>query len=138
MKYAIIADIHANLEALDVVLEDTRAQNCTHYACLGDVVGYNANPKECLDIVRNMNIPVVKGNHDEYCSTDQPLDGFNPAAEEAVRSVRATRWRGSPTPVSDRSTSFSGRRRWTHSSPPPPSTASSSHWTTLWRECKGA
>jgi predicted phosphodiesterase len=47
MKYAVIADIHANLEAFQVVLDDTRAQNCTHYCCVGDVVGYNANPKEC-------------------------------------------------------------------------------------------
>jgi len=84
MKYAIIADIHGNLEAFQVVLADIKEQKCTHVACLGDVVGYNANPKECLDIVRSMNIPCVKGNHDEYCSTDQPLDGFNPAAAEAV------------------------------------------------------
>jgi predicted phosphodiesterase len=83
MKFAIIADIHANLEAFQVVLEDIKNQKCTHVACLGDVVGYNANPKECLDMVRSMNIPVVKGNHDEYCSTDEPLDGFNPAAAEA-------------------------------------------------------
>ena len=39
MKFAIIADIHANLEALQVVLEDIKSQQCTHYACLGDVVG---------------------------------------------------------------------------------------------------
>ena len=64
MKFAIIADIHANLEALQVVLEDIKEQKCTHYACLGDVVGYNANPKECLDIIRAMKMPVVKGNHD--------------------------------------------------------------------------
>src|SRR3954465_4930531 len=88
MKYAIIADIHGNLEAFQVVLQDIKAQKCTHFACLGDVVGYNANPKECLDIVRSMNIPCVKGNHDEYCSTDQPLDGFNPAAAEAVNWTR--------------------------------------------------
>jgi len=88
MKFAIIADIHGNLEALQVVLEDIKAQKCTHYACLGDVVGYNANPKECLDIVRGMNIPCVKGNHDEYCSSDSPLDGFNPAAAEAVDWTR--------------------------------------------------
>ena len=88
MKYAIIADIHGNLEAFQVVLEDIRAQNATHIVCLGDVVGYNANPKECLDIVRQMNIPVVKGNHDEYCSTDNPLDGFNPHAAEAVHWTR--------------------------------------------------
>ena len=51
-------------------------------------MGYNANPKECLDIVRAMNIPCVKGNHDEYCSTDQPLEGFNPSAAEAVNWTR--------------------------------------------------
>jgi predicted phosphodiesterase len=51
MKYAIIADIHANLEAFQVVLNDIEKQKCTHVACLGDVVGYNANPKECLDTV---------------------------------------------------------------------------------------
>jgi predicted phosphodiesterase len=88
MKFAIIADMHGNLEALQVVLEDIKQQKCTHYACLGDVVGYNANPKECLDIVRGMNIPCVKGNHDEYCSTDGALEGFNPAAAEAVRWTR--------------------------------------------------
>ena len=88
MKYAIIADIHGNLEAFQVVLEDIKAQNATHIVCLGDVVGYNANPKECLQIVRDMNIPVVKGNHDEYCSTDNALDGFNPHAAEAVHWTR--------------------------------------------------
>ncbi len=88
MRYAVIADIHANLEALDVVLEDTRQQQCTHYCCVGDVVGYNANPKECLEIVRSMGMPCVKGNHDEYCSTDDPLEGFNPHAAEAINWTR--------------------------------------------------
>jgi predicted phosphodiesterase len=88
MKFAIIADIHANLEAFRVVLEDIKQQKCTHYACLGDVVGYNANPKECLELVRGLNLPCVRGNHDDYCSTDGPLDGFNPAAAEAVRWTR--------------------------------------------------
>lgn len=88
MKYAIIADIHANLEALQVVLEDIKTQRCTHYACLGDVVGYNANPKECLDIIRSMGMPCVKGNHDEYCSIESNLEGFNPHAAEAVNWTR--------------------------------------------------
>ena len=88
MKYAIIADIHGNLDAFQVVLEDIRAQNATHVVCLGDVVGYNARPKECLDIVRSMNIPCVKGNHDEYCSTENHLEGFNPHAAEAVQWTR--------------------------------------------------
>jgi predicted phosphodiesterase len=88
MKYAVIADIHANLEALEVVLADPRAQHCTHYCCVGDVVGYNANPKECLDIIRDMGMPCVKGNHDEYCSTEEDLVGFNPHAAEAVNWTR--------------------------------------------------
>jgi diadenosine tetraphosphatase ApaH/serine/threonine PP2A family protein phosphatase len=76
------------LEALEVVLEDAKRERCTHYACLGDVVGYNANPKECLDIIRGMNMPCVKGNHDEYCSVDHQLEGFNPQAAEAVEWTR--------------------------------------------------
>jgi predicted phosphodiesterase len=88
-RYAIIADIHANLDAFQVVLEDIKQQKCTHVVCLGDVVGYGANPKECLDLVRGMNIPVVKGNHDEYIGSDESPDGFNDAAAEAVTWTRA-------------------------------------------------
>jgi len=84
MKYAIIADIHGNLEAFQTVLKDAEENQCTHYACLGDVVGYNANPKECLDIVREMGMPCVKGNHDEYCSMEGDLEGFNPHAKAAI------------------------------------------------------
>ncbi len=88
MKYAIIADIHGNLDAFQVVLDDIKAQNATHIVCLGDVVGYNAQPKECLQIVRHMNIPCVKGNHDEYCSSEDALEGFNPHAADAVHWTR--------------------------------------------------
>ncbi|MBI1842128.1 MAG: metallophosphoesterase family protein [Verrucomicrobia bacterium] len=88
MKYAVIADIHSNLEALEVVLADAKAQACTHYCCIGDVVGYGANPRECLEIVRGMAMPCVKGNHDEYCSMDETLEGFNPHAAEAVQWTR--------------------------------------------------
>jgi len=88
MKYAIIADIHGNLEAFETVLEDIKSQNVNQIVCLGDVVGYNANPKECLKIVRDLNIPCVKGNHDEYCSSEDALEGFNPHAAEAVHWTR--------------------------------------------------
>src|SRR5262245_33776089 len=88
MKFAIIADIHANLEAFQVVLNDTKEQKCTHYACVGDVVGYGASPKECLKIVRDMGMPCVKGNHDEYCSIDEQLDGFKAQASKAVNWTR--------------------------------------------------
>lgn len=88
MKFAIIADIHGNLEALQAVLEDAQKQKCTHYACIGDVVGYGANPRECLQIIRSMGMPCVKGNHDEYCSIDENAEGFNPLAAEAVMWTR--------------------------------------------------
>jgi predicted phosphodiesterase len=88
MRYAILADIHANLQAFEAVLEDMKKQSCTHAVCLGDIVGYNANPKECLDIIRGMNIPCVKGNHDEYASNEEPLDGFNEKAAQAVTWTR--------------------------------------------------
>jgi len=88
VKYAIIADIHANLPALQAVLRDAKEQGCTHHACLGDIVGYYWQPKECVDIIRGMNIPCVQGNHDLYCSTNEPLDDFNPDAAKAVRWTR--------------------------------------------------
>ena len=65
MRFAIFSDIHANLEALEAVLADARKRKCTHFVCLGDVVGYNANPRECVERVRELDCPVVKGNHDE-------------------------------------------------------------------------
>ena len=64
-RTAIISDIHANYHALSAVIEDVHAMGCTDLVCLGDIVGYNAYPSECLDLVRKMNCPVVKGNHDE-------------------------------------------------------------------------
>ena len=88
MKYALIADIHANLEALEVVLEDAKKNNCTRYVCLGDVVGYNPNPKECMKIVREMGMPCIMGNHDEYCAGDIDLTGFNPHAGHAIMWTR--------------------------------------------------
>lgn len=88
MRFAIFGDIHANLEALQAVLADAQSQGATHYVCIGDIVGYNANPHECLQIVRDMDCPVVKGNHDEQASMSSSLDGFNPLAEEALTWTR--------------------------------------------------
>lgn len=76
MKYALLADVHANLEALQAVLAHSKEKGCTNYAFLGDYVGYCADPRACLDIVRALNAPCIKGNHDEYCSSDGPLEGF--------------------------------------------------------------
>lgn len=86
MKYAIFSDIHGNLEALNAVLEVCRISNVNAYLCLGDIVGYNANPKECMKIVRSLpEFVCVKGNHDEYASNGEAgASGFNPHAKAAV------------------------------------------------------
>jgi predicted phosphodiesterase len=88
MRFAVFGDIHANLEALQAVLADAAAHEVTHYVCLGDVVGYNANPHECVEIVRALECPVVKGNHDEQASAETVLENFNPLAEEAINWTR--------------------------------------------------
>lgn len=89
MRFAILSDIHANLEALEAVLADAKVQACTHFVCLGDVVGYNANPKECLQVIRDLECPVVKGNHDEQVSMAASTESFNELAEEAIGWTRA-------------------------------------------------
>lgn len=63
-RVAVISDIHGNLEALTAVLEDLSAQGCDFLVCLGDIVGYGANPVECVKLVRkHANITII-GNHD--------------------------------------------------------------------------
>lgn len=89
MRFAVFGDIHANLEALDAVLADAKEAGCTHHACLGDVVGYNANPHECVERIQALECPVVKGNHDEQASVESDLENFNPLAEEAITWTRA-------------------------------------------------
>ncbi len=88
MRFAIFGDIHANLHAFETVLADAKAQACSHYVCMGDIVGYNAFPRQCLDIVRKLDCPVVKGNHDEQASMIGDQEGFNPLAEEAMNWTR--------------------------------------------------
>lgn len=83
-KYAVFGDIHGNHEGLTAMLRDAAQQGVTHYACVGDIVGYNANPVECLEKIRELGCIAVKGNHDHYCSLDQNLQGFHPLAADAV------------------------------------------------------
>src|SRR5438105_1443494 len=89
MRFAIFSDIHSNLEALEAVVADARRRRCTHFVCLGDVVGYNANPSECVKIIQDLECPVVKGNHDEQASIEVSTEGFNELAEAAIDWTRA-------------------------------------------------
>src|SRR5581483_4629464 len=99
---AIISDIHSNLEALQAVLKDIEGQKVETIYCLGDVVGYGPNPRECIDLVMSCKI-VLLGNHDQGAMFDP--EGFNPPAERAIfwtrdqlevagenREVRERRW----------------------------------------------
>jgi predicted phosphodiesterase len=88
MRFAILSDIHSNLEAFEAVLADARARDCTQFVCLGDVVGYNANPHECVERVREMDCPIVKGNHDEQASLTESSRDFNELAEHAIEWTR--------------------------------------------------
>ena len=88
MRIALFGDIHANLEALEAVLDDASQQGVTDYVCLGDIVGYNADPAACLEKVREMDCPTVKGNHDEDASGNHSLDSMNPVAAAALEWTR--------------------------------------------------
>ena len=88
MKFAVFGDVHSYLEALNAVLEDARSHDCTHFVCIGDIVGYNANPSECLDVIQKLDCPVVKGNHDEEASLDTELVGLNPLAQKSMQWTR--------------------------------------------------
>jgi diadenosine tetraphosphatase ApaH/serine/threonine PP2A family protein phosphatase len=89
MKYAVIADIHANLEARQVVIEKAYDLGCERFLCLGDVIGYNANPCECIELIRGLPLEAcVRGNHDDYACSDADLSGFNPQAAWAIEWTR--------------------------------------------------
>lgn len=88
MKYAIFGDIHANLEGFQAILQDAEEQGCNDRVCVGDIVGYGAEPARCIEIVRELGCPVVKGNHDEEAVLDTSLEGLNPLARQAMEWTR--------------------------------------------------
>jgi len=88
MKYGIFGDIHGNLEALEAVLADMEEQEVTHPLCVGDLVGYGANPAECLEVVRALGCPVVRGNHDELVTLGKTPASFSEAARVSLDFAR--------------------------------------------------
>ena len=99
---AIISDIHSNLEALETVLADIERRDVAEIICLGDVVGYGPNPRECVDLVREKCRICMMGNHD-HAVLYEPTN-FNPPAKRAAywtrqvledepnREIRNARW----------------------------------------------
>lgn len=88
MTYAVLGDIHANLQALTAVLDDVESRDVDAILSLGDVVGYGGDPIACLDLVRERCVAVVKGNHDAMIAESGPLTGINAWAEAATLWTR--------------------------------------------------
>ncbi|MBI1911601.1 MAG: metallophosphoesterase family protein [Deltaproteobacteria bacterium] len=88
MRYAVISDIHSNLEAFSAFIDEVENLDINKIICLGDIVGYNANPNECIDIIRKKKIICVMGNHDSRASgLEDPFD-FNLQAQTAIYWTR--------------------------------------------------
>ena len=88
MKAAIISDIHSNLEALQVVIKDIKKRRIKRIFCLGDLVGYGANPNECVELCMKEADVIIAGNHDWATIDKTSIATFNPIAAEAIRWTR--------------------------------------------------
>jgi diadenosine tetraphosphatase ApaH/serine/threonine PP2A family protein phosphatase len=86
MRYAVLADIHANLAAFEAVLADIEKKGgVDELWCLGDIVGYGPDPSRCIELLRKLNPVCVAGNHDRAAIGKLELSYFNPYAAEACR-----------------------------------------------------
>jgi predicted phosphodiesterase len=85
MRYLLLSDIHGNLEALEAVLEFAEKFQPYQLLCLGDIVGYGADPKACLDLLSEKANLILAGNHDLVVSGFISSDGFNPIAQQSLR-----------------------------------------------------
>jgi len=84
--FAIISDVHSNLEALTAVLDDIEARQVDDIICLGDIVGYGPDPEPCMDLVMRQCRFSISGNHD-YAVLTEP-EGFVPMARQAIEYTR--------------------------------------------------
>ena len=88
MRYAVLGDIHANYDALRSVLDELQKESVDRYLCVGDLVGYAAEPSQCIAAVRELDCAVVAGNHDQAVTGDPCVDYFNPDARAAALWAR--------------------------------------------------
>jgi predicted phosphodiesterase len=88
-RVAIFTDIHSNLPALTAVLDDIRRCRATQMVCLGDIVGYGAEPMQCVEVVRKLRCVVIRGNHDEAAAHAKAMRGWNDMAREGLKYSRA-------------------------------------------------
>jgi predicted phosphodiesterase len=88
MKYAVLSDVHANLEALDAVLAAARAAGVDRVVCLGDLTGYHADPNACIDRLREEGVLCVAGNHDRVATGAEDAVHFTGTARRAILWTR--------------------------------------------------
>lgn len=89
MIYAVLADIHSNIEALQTAVDFLAKRRVDTIYCLGDVVGYGPDPNACCDLLRELKVDVVMGNHDVALTDDKILDWFNTDARKAIEWTRS-------------------------------------------------
>jgi diadenosine tetraphosphatase ApaH/serine/threonine PP2A family protein phosphatase len=86
MRYGVFSDVHSNLEAMTAVAQAMKSEGAQEYLCLGDLVGYYANPVETLDLIESLQCwKVLLGNHDAGCIGKADLSRFNDPAVDAIR-----------------------------------------------------
>jgi predicted phosphodiesterase len=90
MRVAIVSDIHGNRQAFEAVLEDIDASDCEELWCLGDLVGYGAEPDACVELARRHASLCLAGNHDLGVRGDLPLEDFSRGAALAARWTQGT------------------------------------------------
>ncbi|HLY48735.1 MAG TPA: metallophosphoesterase family protein [Solirubrobacteraceae bacterium] len=90
MRVAIVSDIHGNRHAFEAVLEDIDASECEELWCLGDLVGYGAEPDACVELARRHAAICLAGNHDLGVRGDLPLEDFSRGAALAARWTQQT------------------------------------------------
>jgi diadenosine tetraphosphatase ApaH/serine/threonine PP2A family protein phosphatase len=88
VRYAVLSDIHGNLQALRAVLKAVDDMELDHLVCLGDVVGYGANPNEVIELISERSEMTIRGNHDEAALDPSQEAYFNAWAVEAIRWTR--------------------------------------------------
>ena len=88
MRIAVLSDIHANRHALDAVLADTADADVDELWCLGDVVGYGADPNDCCALVREHAAVCLSGNHDLAATGELSLEDFSRGAAIAAQWTR--------------------------------------------------
>jgi predicted phosphodiesterase len=88
MQVAIVSDIHGNRHAFQAVLDDIAATAAAETWCLGDLVGYGAEPDACVDLARRHATICLAGNHDLAVTGELSLDEFSRGAEIAARWTR--------------------------------------------------